>query len=351
MSFQILPKARLDNWIDGLRPRHRLFGPTPADGAFVFAEIQEGMRPALDYPTSLLPPKRVVLPPREALFDFRPGQTQARLTEESTVILGVHTCDLHAMALTDRVYGDGVPDQHYLARRQGTTLVSIECLRPCSEHAFCKSMGTLTVPETFDLHLTDLGDDYAVDVGSEKGAALLDGFAGTRSAESEDYGRLDRAMSEKWARFPYRLDFDVSELPSLLASSYRSDLWEKLGERCLGCSSCTMVCPTCTCFDVQDDVDFALTSGQRSRVWDSCQLGMFATVAGGHNFRSQRSARVRHRFLRKGKYQHEAYDLTGCVGCGRCAQACLVHITPVDTFNALYRQFLEAEAHPAEVAL
>jgi Fe-S oxidoreductase len=77
---------------------------------------------------------------------------------------------------------------------------------------------------------------------------------------------------------------------------------------------------------------------------------MFATVAGGHNFRSQRSARVRHRFLRKGKYQHEAYGLTGCVGCGRCAQACLVHITPVDTFNALYRQFLEAEAHPAEVA-
>jgi len=152
------------------------------------------------------------------------------------------------------------------------------------------------------------------------------------------------------ARFPYRLDFDVSELPSLLASSYRSDLWEKLGERCLGCSSCTMVCPTCTCFDVRDDVDFSLTSGQRCRVWDSCQLTMFATVAGGHNFRSQRAARVRHRFLRKGKYQREAYGLSGCVGCGRCAQACLVHITPVDTFNALYRQCLQAEAQPTEVA-
>ncbi|HET7011980.1 MAG TPA: 4Fe-4S dicluster domain-containing protein [Anaerolineales bacterium] len=350
MTFQILPKARVNGWVDSLRPGHRLYGPMPADGAFGFSEIGEGQFPSWDYPTSLLPPKRVVLPPREKLLDFAPGKTRPALEKGPAVILGIHTCDMHALALLDRVYGEGVPDQHYLARREATTLVGIECLRPCTEHAFCKSMGTLTLPEKFDLHLTDLGEDYAVDVGSEKGEALLGGLGGLRKAENTDYGRLDRAMSEKWARFPYRLDFDASELPSLLATSYRSDLWEKLGERCLACSSCTMVCPTCTCFDVVDEVDFALTAGQRCRVWDSCQLGMFATVVGGHNFRSQRAARVRHRFLRKGKYQHEAYGLMGCVGCGRCAQSCLVHITPVDTFNALYRQRVEAEAQSAEVA-
>jgi Fe-S oxidoreductase len=111
-----------------------------------------------------------------------------------------------------------------------------------------------------------------------------------------------------------------------------------------------MVCPTCTCFDVQDEVELNLRDGVRCRLWDSCQLGMFATVAGGHNFRAQRAGRVRHRFLRKGKYQREAYGLPGCVGCGRCAAACLVHITPVDTFNTLYRQRLEGEARPEEVA-
>jgi len=87
---------------------------------------------------------------------------------------------------------------------------------------------------------------------------------------------------------------------------------------------------------VQDEVDFALSVGTRTRTWDSCQLDEFAMVAGGHDFRPTRATRQRHRFMRKGVYQTDAYHLLGCVGCGRCAQACLVHITPVDTFNQLY---------------
>jgi ferredoxin len=96
-----------------------------------------------------------------------------------------------------------------------------------------------------------------------------------------------------------------------------------------------------------DEVDFSLKAGDRIRQWDSCQIDEFALVAGGHNFRGPRSARQRHRFLRKGKYQWEAYGLIGCVGCGRCAQACLVHITPVDTFNALYHR--HRQGHVEEV--
>ena len=189
MSFQILPKARVDEWINELRTRQRVVAPTRVDGSYVFAETRPGQSIPLDYPTSLLPPKRVVLPPREELLRFQDGKIEAQLEEASIVLLGAHTCDLHAMALLDRVYGEGVPDQHYQARRRGTTMVSIECLRPCTEHAFCKSMGTLTLPETFDLHLTDLGEDYAVDVGSEKGAALLEGFAGAQAGTSGDRGR------------------------------------------------------------------------------------------------------------------------------------------------------------------
>jgi Fe-S oxidoreductase len=108
---------------------------------------------------------------------------------------------------------------------------------------------------------------------------------------------------------------------------------------------CTKVCPTCYCFDVNDEVDLKLQKGKRVRVWDSCQIEKFAVVAGGHNFRTRRALRQRHRFMRKGKYQFEAYGLMGCVGCGRCAEACLVHITPVDTYNALFR-----EQHPDAVA-
>jgi formate hydrogenlyase subunit 6/NADH:ubiquinone oxidoreductase subunit I len=88
-------------------------------------------------------------------------------------------------------------------------------------------------------------------------------------------------------------------------------------------------------------MDLARAGGVRTRVWDSCQLASFAVVAGGHNFRKQRAARVRHRFLRKGKYQLEAFGLIGCVGCGRCAQACIARITPVDTYNGLYHRLQE----------
>jgi len=185
---------------------------------------------------------------------------------------------------------------------------------------------------------------------TDRGRALLDRHAETRPATEADYKRLNGVLAEKWPRFWYRLDFDVSELPSLLRVSYKSPLWEELGRRCLSCGSCTNVCPTCYCFNVQDEVDFALSLGKRTRVWDSCQLDEFATVAGGHNFRPARAARQRHRFLRKGQYQADAYGLLGCVGCGRCGQACLAKINPVDTFNALYHERVDAR-HAARNSL
>jgi len=166
----------------------------------------------------------------------------------------------------------------------------------------------------------------------------LKAYAQTRLAEPEDISRLNAVLNEKWPRFSYRLDFDVSDLPSLLSVSMKSSIWAQLGERCLACASCTNVCPTCYCFDVRDEVEIDLQHGQRVRVWDSCQLDEFATVAGGHNFRKSKAMRQRHRFMRKGKYIYDAYGYMGCVGCGRCARACLVNINPVSVFNELYRQ-------------
>jgi formate hydrogenlyase subunit 6/NADH:ubiquinone oxidoreductase subunit I len=199
-------------------------------------------------------------------------------------------------------------------------------------------MGTLTAEEGYDLHLIDLGDSFTVDAGTPAGEKLVEEFAQVEPASQETIQRLNQVLSEKWPKFPYRLDFDVDDLPSLLSLSMKSPLWNELGERCLSCAACTNVCPTCFCFDVQDEVDLDLQHGRRTRVWDSCQLDEFATVAGGHNFRKSKALRQRHRFMRKGKYILEAHRRLGCVGCGRCARACLVDITPVSVFNELYRQ-------------
>jgi formate hydrogenlyase subunit 6/NADH:ubiquinone oxidoreductase subunit I len=345
MSFKIMPKAAFPDWVARLTQSYRVAGPKPIHGQYIFGEVHSADEFDLNYHTTVLPPKKYLLPPVEELFSFKTDGSliEPVLNPQPTVVLGVHTCDLHAIQLLDRVFERGFADQHYRAHRENTVLVSIECLKPCMEHSFCKSMGTLSVPETFDLHLTDLGDEYGVDVDSEKGAALLEGFDGVRDATEADYKRINLVLSEKWSRFPYRLECDVTELPSLLSVSYNSDLWTELGERCVSCGMCTNVCPTCYCFNVKDEVELTLSAGKRVRVWDSCQIDEFASVAGGHNFRPSRAARQRHRFFRKGKYQTDAYGLVGCVGCGRCGQACIVNITPVNTFNELYRRHMAGQ--------
>jgi sulfhydrogenase subunit beta (sulfur reductase) len=350
MGFYIMPKTAFPAWVDGLCSRHRVVGPKPVHGQYVFDDVESVEELALDYTQTVLPPKKYILPPRETLFRFDGTRLEAVVAQSDrlTVALGVHTCDMHAIHLLDRVHERGYSDQHYQARRENLVLVSIECLKPCTEFSFCKDMGTLSITEGYDLHLTDLGDEYALDVGSEKGEALLDDFEFIREPTDEDYYRVNQVMADKWPNFAYRLDFDTTELPSLLTVSMKSDeYWDELGERCLACGMCTKVCPTCYCFNVEDEVDFSLESGVRVRRWDSCQVDEFALVAGGHNFRSSRAARQRHRFMRKGKYQWEAFGLIGCVGCGRCAQACLVHITPVDTFNELYHR--HRQGHVEEV--
>jgi len=313
-------------------------GPQAKGPKFAFGTITDPAQLRLDYDTTILPPKKVLQPPQERLATFNRQEHKVEPVIEAgpTVLLGVHTCDLHAIQLLDEVFSDEHPDAHYLERRKQTVIVGLECLEPCDEHSFCKSMGTLTSDEGYDLHLTDLGAAYAVDVATEKGEQLLSRYGTAREAADADIQRLNEVLGAKWSRFTYRLDFDPAELPALLSMAYDHPLWEELGERCLSCGSCTNVCPTCYCFNVIDEVDMALVEGERLRTWDSCQLDEFARVAGGENFRAARAARQRHRFMRKGRYIYEKFGKLGCVGCGRCIRTCVANISIVDGFNTIY---------------
>jgi ferredoxin len=349
MSVKIIRKVDFPQWVEKLDNSHHLMGPKSVNNHYVFDDFHSAEEIDLGYSTSVLPPKKALLPQSEVLlkFDLKNDSSEVIKTKKSTIVMGVHTCDMHSIILLDEVFLQGYRDQHYQAHRENTTFVTIECLEPCSEHAFCKDMGTLSIPEQFDLHLTDLGEAYAIDIGSTKGAALLEGLEVFQEPDNADYKLLSRVMSNKWARFPYKLDTDITDLPSLMKVSQKSALWNELGERCLSCGLCTLVCPTCYCFDVHDEIDLALSEGIRFRIWDSCQLDQFAEVAGGHDFRAGRANRQRHRFMRKYNYQSISAGLLGCVGCGRCAQACTVDISPVKVLNRLHHRRVAATLQEA----
>lgn len=348
-SIKIMPKGALRTWIERLQSRDfKVVGPKALHGQFVFEEIADPEELVIDYPMSAMPPKKYLLPPREVLFSFntKTMEMEAEITAEPTVIIGVHTCDMHAINLLDTVQSTGFADQHYRARRDATYLVSIECLKPCNAQCFCKDMETFSVPEDHDLHFTDLGDVYSIHIGSEKGEELLRGSTNVWTPTEADLQRLNEVMAAKWPEFEFRLECDLHELPEVLGATQHSPLWDELGEICLSCGACTQVCPTCYCFDVTDEVDLTLENGQRVRTWDSCQLEKFALVAGNHNFRSGVAARQRHRFTRKVKYQYEAFGTMGCVGCGRCGTACHVDITCIKTYNRLYDEYQAKSAEP-----
>ncbi len=340
MSLKIMPKNVLPDWVAHLSESFRIVGPTKKLGKYVFDEINEIDDLCLESPPSALPPKKYLFPQRENLLQYRldGSRMEATIESEPTVIFGLHTCDIHAIMLLDHTFSTGFNDQYYQARRQKTYLVSIECLAPCTEHSFCRDMGTASAADGFDLHMLDLGDVYIIDVNTRKGIELLKDCRNIFDALDPDVTRRNQTLKEKWQKFHYRLEFDIVEMSDLLGDMYESDLWSELGERCLACGMCTNVCPTCYCFDVADEADLFLEEGIRSRRWDSCQVNMFSEVAGGHDFRAKLAARQRHRFMRKGRYQMDACGMVGCVGCGRCATSCLVHITPIEVFNELFRR-------------
>ncbi len=338
MALWILPKDKVPGFVERLMAEYEVVGPVAKDGAFAFAPLQRSEEIRLDYPITLQSPKAYLLPPEETLLRFRRGQppeVEPVRQERRRILFGVHPCDINATWLLDLAFSQDTLDTPYMERRERALIVGLDCLKPCDEHSFCKSMGSLEVTGGYDLFMTDLGDAYAVEAGTEAGQELLQRYAEARPATTEDTARLNQVLSEKWPRFPRKLTLEPTELAEMLNLAYDDPLWEELAKKCLGCGSCNLVCPTCYCFDVQDRLRLNLQEGERVRLWDGCMLKDFTRVASGEVFREHRSARLRHRFYRKGKYMYEDYGRFGCVGCGRCVRACLVKIDPVEVFNGL----------------
>jgi ferredoxin len=200
-------------------------------------------------------------------------------------------------------------------------------------------MGTATVKAGFDALLTDIGDAFLMESASPKGDNLMAKAKEAVDADAKDIEKRQKVWAENEKRLnKHKLQCEAAYLPKLLERAYNHPVWEEKARTCFGCGSCNLVCPTCYCFNVQDDVCWDFMNGKRQRCWDGCLLDGFTKVAGEHEFRKKRQDRFRHRLYRKAKYVPEKInsELMACVGCGRCVRACLPDIAnPINVYNRL----------------
>jgi len=334
----IITKEGLKSVVENLIKETELVGVKSRQGKYVYDKIANFEELCLDYDVTIAPPTKYLLPAKETLLKFKLGDESKIEPVVETIpraIIGVHPYDIKAIELLDEVFIATNPDPNYIARRQNTTIIGVDCLNP-SDKSFAPSMGTHLTETGFDLLLTDIGTDYMVTVESEKGAELLAQYAQVREPTGDEIAKQKEVRDKALTKYKLSLDIPKERLPKLLQDSYDDPYWESRSETCLSCGSCVMVCPTCFCFDVKDEVSLNLTHGERLRQWDGCMLVDFAKVATGENFRHDKPSRFRHRIFRKGKYILEKYGKVGCVGCGRCATACLADIaSPLEAFNAI----------------
>jgi sulfhydrogenase subunit beta (sulfur reductase) len=340
----------------------RLMGPTVRDGAIVHDEIRgvvdlpRGMTEVQEAGTYRLARredgalfghsvgpkswKHLLFLPKLRLFRAHRQEEGFQVEPESPepprlALIGARSCDLHAIAVQDRTFLDGpYRDPDYAARRERLFVVAVHCGQ-AGGTCFCVSMRTgPRATFGFDVALTELLDGehrFLAEPGSERGAALL-ARVGTLPASESD-SRLADAVVEQTARSMGRA-MDTTDIKGLLYRNLEHPRWDDVAERCLGCTNCTLVCPTCFCSTVEDTTDLLGGVAERWRRWDSCFTLDHSYLHGGSVRHAIRS-RYRQWLTHKVASWWDQFDTSGCIGCGRCITWCPVGIDITEEVAAI----------------
>jgi len=335
MFERILPKKNLQQFIDKLKEKAKIFAPIAKGKNFVFDEVSNAKKIRFDYITTIIPPKRFFIPSQETLLKFNVEKFNVEEivpSKEEIILLGVHPCDMQGILRLDYAFSKGNPESIYLSRREKSTIIGVTC-NP-DEYCFCNSVGTNDSEKGFDLFFADIGQSFLVKILSDKGKKLI-AQVETFDVTDIDRDEAKRAIARCSDLKGKQIETAVENLPLLCRNGESSPMWDDVGKKCLSCGTCNLVCPTCYCFDVRDDVELSFKQGVRERFWDSCQLEEFAQVATGESFREDRKNRQKHRFYRKYRYLMPEYGSPFCVGCGRCNRQCVAKINIVEIANEL----------------
>jgi ferredoxin len=302
-------------WRDQQEPgRYRL---EQTDSAEIFGVVHG--------PQSLKP---FVFAPRDPLLQIERSKdgcaTNSTLPRsEKTAIIGARACDLAGLAIQDRVFlHDAYRDPYYAARREGLLVIAVNCTRALPT-CFCASMETGPRPQSgFDLLLTEVDDRMLVEAGSVAGHELLTGLPlspASNALLAEARMRVDACARSQIRRL------EQSRLPHALYEAHEHPRWDDAAARCLACTNCTMVCPTCFCHTVEETPDLLHQQTARTRLWDSCFTHEHGYIH-GKNIRPTIKDRYRMWLTHKLASWIDQFGTSGCVGCGRCITWCPVGI-------------------------
>jgi formate hydrogenlyase subunit 6/NADH:ubiquinone oxidoreductase subunit I len=375
-SLLTIDAAHLQGLLDALQTAgYRTIGPTVRDGAIVYAEVssieqlpagyvdrQDGGSYRLErsenagYFDHVVGPhslKGYLFPSRETLLESiratgRWQMTAPEIDPTPLAVVGVRSCDLHALAIQDKVFlGGPYVDPGYKARREKLFLIAVNCRRAAAT-CFCHSMKTgPAVKGAFDLALTEMGSQFVVEVGSAKGGeivarvewapATLQQVEASRAVsaglEAELKARDAKPKSEANGA-PRERYLDTTGIHDLLLDNLEHPRWAEVAERCLACANCTMVCPTCFCAAVEEVSDLAGDHIRRERSWDSCFNAEHSYMNTG-TVRKSTASRYRQWLTHKLATWSDQFGTSGCVGCGRCITWCPVGIDLTEEVAAI----------------
>jgi formate hydrogenlyase subunit 6/NADH:ubiquinone oxidoreductase subunit I len=252
--------------------------------------------------------------------------------EPAYAFLGVRACELAAMAVQDRTFmHDQYVDPIYARRRQRALIIAVNCTQAAST-CFCTSMKTgPRCTSGFDLALTELPDHFTVEIGTDRGAQIVDELTTTKATKKE-LSQAEAARSQAVDEITRRLD--TTDIRDLLLGNLDHPRWSEVATRCLSCTNCTMVCPTCFCSSVKEVADLDVNHVQRVRQWDTCFNWDFSYLNGGV-VRDTIRSRYRQWLTHKLASWIDQFDVSGCVGCGRCITWCPVGIDLTEEVAAI----------------
>ena len=284
--------------------------------------------------------KRYLFPPQVtvATADCKPDGWEFGNTvheEPAYAFLGVRACELAAIEVQDRTFMHAqYADPIYQRRREQAFIIAVNCTQAAST-CFCTSMNTgPRCADGFDLAMTELSQEFTIEAGSPRGEEILQQLP-TRTATEDERAQAEAARQQAVDQITKHLD--TTDIRNLLLGNLEHPRWSEVATRCLSCTNCTMVCPTCFCSSVKEVSDLTGEHVDRVRQWDTCFNPDFSYINGGvirNNIRS----RYRQWLTHKLASWIDQFDISGCVGCGRCITWCPVGIDLTEEVAAIRQE-------------